>query len=385
MISCNVCSADLASPVYSGGNASSITTMNKVIEGETRIYHCGNCDHVQTEELPDLERFYAEEYSINEDSVEDDQLYEIRDGKEIYRSEHQAHILAQKLGLSGSGARKNLKILDYGCAKGATLRRLVEAGADIDPYLFDVTDKYESYWRNFPKPAKWASHAPDPAWAGTLDVVLSFYALEHIPDLSGVLSGIRSLLKPGGEFYFIVPNLYANWADFIVADHVNHFSRRSLTAMLAQAGFGDIEIDEEAHAAAFVVRSRSGERQEPAEIPGSDAAVADLAEFWSGARERIADQEREVPEDQQVAIYGAGIYGNFILSCLAHPERVACFLDQNRFLHGKELNGVRILHPDELPVDVAAVFVGLNPLNARRIIASVAGLQDRSLPCYFLN
>ncbi|WP_420408254.1 class I SAM-dependent methyltransferase [Hoeflea sp.] len=385
MIACNVCGSDLGTPVYSGGKSSSITTMNKVIEGQTRIYHCLNCDHVQTEELPDLVRFYAEEYSINEDSVEDDQLYEIRDGKEIYRSEHQARVLMQKLGLSGAGADQNLKILDYGCAKGATLRRLIEAGAEVDPYLFDVTDKYEGYWRNFPKPAKWASHQPDPAWAGTLDVVLSFYALEHIPDLSGVLAGIRALLKPGGEFYFIVPNLYANWADFIVADHVNHFSRRSLTAMLERAGFGEIEIDEEAHAAAFVVRSRSGAKQVAADIPGSGKAVADLAEFWSGAWKRVTDQEAELAPDQPIAIYGAGIYGNFILSCLANPGRVACFLDQNRFLHGKELNGVRIMHPDDLPDDVAAVFVGLNPLNARRIIASVSSLQERNLPCYFLN
>jgi hypothetical protein len=90
MMLCNVCHAELADPVYRGGENTSITTMNKVVSGQTRIFHCRTCDHVQTEELPDLARYYAEEYSINEDGVDDDQLYEIRDGKEIYRSEHQA-------------------------------------------------------------------------------------------------------------------------------------------------------------------------------------------------------------------------------------------------------------------------------------------------------
>jgi len=382
MTSCNVCSSDLGSPVYRGGERSSLTTMNKFVPGQTRIFHCRICDHVQTEELPDLERFYAEEYSINEAGVEDDQLYEIRDGKEIYRSEHQAAVALNKLDLTG-----HPKILDYGSAKGATLRRIVEASPNVEPYLFDVTDKYQSYWKNFPKPARWASHRPDPAWAGTLDAVLSFYALEHIPHLGEVLAEIRTLLRPGGTFYFIVPNLYANWADFIVADHVNHFSRRSLTMMLEAAGFSDITIDETAHASAFVVTCKAAdpETRTAEAIPGSKAAVEQLAAFWSTARERIAEQERGLDADARVAIYGAGIYGNFVLSCLSHPDRVACFVDQNRFLHGTKLNGLEIRKPDDAPGDLAAIFAGLNPLHARRILASVESLQSRNIPFFFLD
>lgn len=113
MMLCNVCHAELAGPVYRGGENTSITTMNKVVSGQTRIFHCRTCDHVQTEELPDLARYYAEEYSINEDGVDDDQLYEIRDGREIYSSEHQAAVLLSKIDL-----HNNPKVLDYGCAKG---------------------------------------------------------------------------------------------------------------------------------------------------------------------------------------------------------------------------------------------------------------------------
>jgi FlaA1/EpsC-like NDP-sugar epimerase len=184
-----------------------------------------------------------------------------------------------------------------------------------------------------------------------------------------------------------VPNLYANWADFIVADHVNHFSRGSLAMMLARAGFGDIEIDESSHASAFVVSCRRAEAatQTVPVAPAPSGAVEELARFWSTARQRISEQEGGLASDARFAIYGAGIYGNFILSCLANPDRVACFLDQNRFLQGKELNGVRIVHPADLPDDVAAVFVGLNPLNARQIISSVESLQSRNIPCYFLN
>ena len=311
MTLCNVCAAELGSPVYRGAENGSITTMNKVVAGQTRIFHCQVCDHVQTEELADLARFYAEEYSINEDGVEDDQLYEIRDGKEIYRSEHQASVLVDKIDL-----HKNPKVLDYGCAKGATLRRIVQARPEVEPYLFDVTDKYQAYWRDFPKPAKWASHVPDPAWSGTLDVVLSFYALEHIPHLGAVLAEIKALLKPGGVFYFIVPNLYANWADFIVADHVNHFSRRSLSTMLDRAGFGDIEIDEEAHASAFVVSCRAGGTVKSAasNIAGSAEAVRDLV---APAPVRIARAVADAAIVRDVAAFAALVVLATMLSVLS--------------------------------------------------------------------
>ena len=64
---------------------------------------------------------------------------------------------------------------------------------------------------------------------------------------------------------------------------------------------------------------------------------------------------------------------------------MACFLDQNRFLHGSDLNGVRIIKPEDCPEDTGTVFVGLNPLNARQIISSVESLQSRNLTFYFLD
>ncbi|MEQ8305214.1 MAG: hypothetical protein RIA09_01525 [Hoeflea sp.] len=67
--------------------------------------------------------------------------------------------------------------------------------------------------------------------------------------------------------------------------------------------------------AAFGVRSGSGAQQEAVDIPGSDTAVAGLAKFWSGARDRMDSRERELAADQEVAICGAGVYGNFILCC----------------------------------------------------------------------
>lgn len=380
---CNACGNGLGSPVFTGEESFSITTMNALISGQTSVRLCARCGHLQTRALPDLVRYYAEEYTINAGGVDDDQLYEVRDGREIYRSEHQATVLMEKLDLS-----RDLKVLDYGCAKGATLRRIVELCPNVQPYLFDVTERYLDFWKTFPGNPRFAVHKVDPAWKGTLDVVTSFYALEHIPGLAAAPKDFRDLLKPGGTLYFIVPNVYQNAADFIVADHVNHFSERSLQAMLTASGFRDIDVDATAHAAAFVVTCRKADRTvaAPSDWAASRAAeVAELVDFWGTAKKRIQAAEAVLPDAAKVAIYGAGIYGNFIRTCLQQPDRVVGFVDQNRFLHGRVVNGLSVSPPSELGKDVGALFVGLNPRIARKAMSELSTALGRDLPCIFLD
>lgn len=370
--------------MFESGEAKSLTTMNTLINGQTTVYFCETCHHTQTSELPDLEAFYATEYEISIDSEDDDQLYDVVDGKEVFRSEHQASVLMSKIDLS-----KYPKVLDYGCAKAPSLRKICAQIETLEPYLFDVTDKYVPFWEKFPNNPKWAAHTPDPAWAGKMDVVLSFYALEHIPHLHEILKDIKALLRESGFFYFIVPNIYQNAADFIVADHVNHFSHKSLWRLLADNGFVDIDIDAAVHASAFVVTARldklgEKEAKEPV-FENVRQQARDLAAFWSDVNSRITAFEQEVPHDVPLVIYGAGIYGNYILSCLKSPGRVSYFLDQNTFLHGRKVEGIPVIHPDNLPQTSAAVLVGLNPRNARRIIGDIAALNTETRSFLFLT
>lgn len=383
MTVCNVCGTSLGQPIYRSGGGVSLTTINTLLDGETEVFFCTGCGHVQTSELPDLARFYAEDYEINIEDDEDDQLYAVIDGKEVYRSQHQAAVLAEKLDLSGG-----TRVLDYGCAKAATLRQLKQRVPDIESHLFDVTDKYTGFWERFPEPKQFAAFTPDPAWQGRMDVVLSFYALEHIPDLAGILANIHGLLRPGGQFYFLVPNMYANVADFIVADHVNHFSRSSLTVMLRRAGFERIEIDDTAHAAAFVVTARAGQADADytqAPDDGLRDAAGKMAEIWTDMGRRIRAFEAGLDPDLPRFIYGAGVYGNFILSRLTHPDRVAGFLDRNRHLAGRVINGVTVRHPDAVADRDAAVLVGLNPAHARASIADVAALDGTGKTFFYLG
>lgn len=380
---CNVCSSALGMPIFKSGDQGSITTMNRMIEGRTQVYFCGACSHLQTSELPNLAEYYALEYEINTASEEADQLYKLVDGIPVYRADHQAKVLIDKIDMP-IGA----KVLDYGCAKSPTLRKVVEQRPDIKPYFFDVTDRYVGFWKGLPYQVEWATHQPNPVWNGQIDVVLSFYALEHVSDLAQGIKSIKGLLKPGGTFYFLVPNVYQNTADFIVADHVNHFSRGSLTRLLEMHGFGAIEIDASAHDAAFVVKTTllAKSVENLSVIHGVDdlrSRAQETADYWSGLAQRISKFEQE-NSGGRFAIYGAGFYGNYIASVLADPSRIVCFVDRNKHLQGTMIHDKPVCKPEDMPATVSHILVGLNPLVAKESIAAIEEWHSRNLSYFFL-
>lgn len=388
-LSCNVCGAALTHTLYESEGEQSLTSLCQVRPGVTRVYACGRCAHLQTEEMADAASFYESDYDILVHSEEEDQIYEVTpDGAQIYRTAHQVKILLDKLPMP-PGAR----ILDYGCAKSATIKSLLAQRPDLQPHLFDVSARYIPFWEKFIEAGRWAVHETPAEWQGHFDLVTSFFSMEHMVRPEESVRKMAAMLKPGGALYCIVPNVATNVADFIVLDHVNHFSAPSLQYLLQGAGLVVESIDDTAHRGAFVVVARRAAEPLLTALPaGFSQQVQDwlirlqgVASFWSNAATRVRQQEAELPPDAPVAIYGAGFYGAFVVSCLKDPQRVVCHLDQNIYLQGRELNGRPILAPAQLPTHIRHLWVGLNPAHARRIIAQVEALASRQLFYFFLE
>jgi hypothetical protein len=201
------------------------------------------------------------------------------------------------------------------------------------------------------------------------------------------------MLKPGGALYCIVPNVATNVADFIVLDHVNHFSAPSLSHLLSGAGLVVESIDDTVHRGAFVVVARRMAKADQTALSAEYSLdVQDwlsrfqgMASFWSKAAERVRSQEAQLPHGVETAVYGAGFYGAFVVSCLNEPQRVVCHLDQNVYLQGRDLNGRPILSPAQLPEHIQNVWVGLNPTHARQIVSQVGSLKARHMSFLFLE
>lgn len=376
---CNVCGSADTVEIYRSGNGRSLTSLCEVMPGEVRVWSCRSCSHLFGQPLPDTDAFYDTDYKILLAHEDEDQIYEVKGDTITYRTDHQMAVLMD-LAAPKDGAR----VLDYGCAKAAMAKRLKTARPDLSINLFDVSGMYEPYWEKFVRPDGTAIYETPEAWNGQFDLVTSFFAFEHIPDPAKSLAHVHALLADGGMFYAIVPDTFGNIADFVVIDHVNHFTRPSVHRLLSDAGFGDIAISDTLHRGALVFSARKGsassEAPETAEVL---ARSRDIAAYWQNINGRLRAAEATVTGE--AAIYGSGFYGSYILAQLRQPENVTCFLDKNPFQQGKTLFSKPVLSPDALPASTGAFYIGLNPSIARKTAEGLPFLHKDGVKTIFLD
>lgn len=356
---------ELLTPIFSSPSAQSITSLSRIVEGRTNVYCDPRIGHLQTNEMADINKYYSEEYQFFDESDEDDVLYKVIDNKKIFRQQHQVDTLISKIDF-----KPGMKILDFGCAKGTVLKRLHARRPDITPYLYDVSESYVHLWKNFAGPEQYSVYEPKKEWEGLFDIVTSFFAFEHTPDPLKELASIKRLLRPGGLIYMIVPNVYENGGDFIIADHVHHYSEISLTWMFAEAGFEIRTIDNASHYGAFVVIARNSNHQrvpfvpDPAELAKVNAEAHAMADYWQELQCRIRDFEKN-QTGRKAAIYGAGVYGTFIASSLDKLDSIDSFIDQNPLIEGKRILNKPVTSPAMIRKGIEVIYVGLNPRTAK--------------------
>ncbi|MDB5069495.1 MAG: hypothetical protein JWM87_606, partial [Candidatus Eremiobacteraeota bacterium] len=163
---CLVCGAPSGAPAYRFDGPASITSTARPVALPTVVFVCEVCAHVQTPPLDDLARYYDTAYNVRLESDAADDLYAVRDGVPVYRTEHQANVALDALALA-----QGASVLEYGCGKALTLRRMLELRPDLDGAVFDVSDAYRAAWDAFVPPHNQAAHDPPAAWNGRFDAV----------------------------------------------------------------------------------------------------------------------------------------------------------------------------------------------------------------------
>ncbi len=385
MRTCQVCQSDDLLPVYESTGETSITSLCELYPGRTRVFFCNGCGHLQSDEIPNIEKYYDQAYKILINDEEEDQIYKIENDRTIYRIQHQVDTLLRLIEIP-----KNARILDFGCAKSATMRKLIQSRPDVEHYLFDVSDMYIPFWDKFTPRSAQATYTLPPDWEGSFDIVTSFFSLEHTSDPTGMVRTIHSMLRDNGTIYIVIPYVDVNIADMVVFDHTNHFTITSMRVLLQSCGFSNIIIDTQSHDGAMIAIAHKKTGTNHTFIQPDSSLISDtrermlqIATYWNNIKNRIVEFEANT-DNKNCAIYGSGFYGAFIMSCLRNTDSVSCFIDRNPWRQGQTLNEKPIVSPDDLPEDVCHIYVGLRPEIARQNIAQVDALQSRKIEFFYL-
>ena len=96
-------------------------------------------------------------------------------------------------------------VLDLGCGRGGVVElfwRDVRLAAGLDP---DVPSLAEHRAPGMPVVRGRGEHLPFAA--GSFDLIVCLWVLEHLDEPEAVFKEVRRVLKPGGHFVFLTPNL----------------------------------------------------------------------------------------------------------------------------------------------------------------------------------
>lgn len=362
---CNVCGEE-TNILVKFDRKRSITSLGRILDASSQIFHCEKCSHCQTVPSIDLCEYYSNDYKTLSSSFDEDDLYAIQDGTPIYRNEHIAKTLIYKL---PQYAHNRVGVLDFGCGKSLAMKHFKRLSNNEDVYLYDVSQDYIQFWDSFIPSSQYSCFVLPEEWSEKFDLVTSFFSLEHVADPLSELRKIRNVLKKTGHLYIVVPNMYsANVADMLVIDHVQHYSESSMRHLMSKSGFSLIEADHQSHAQSSIYIAVPAKHIDNAthdynDIKSSIARCANIACFWQAVNTSIYDFETRL-QDAGVNCYyiaGAGIIGTHIYVQLQHPDRVAGFIDSNQFKQEKGWQKIKVFPPGLVNGNSStAVFSGFN-------------------------
>jgi SAM-dependent methyltransferase len=377
---CRVCQNDVGASIYASP-APAITSLATIVDAPTNVRVCSACGHCQSDDLPNLDAFYDTTYKISLASDDHDQVFEVRNGTPIFRTDRQAEVVGDLIDVK-PGAR----ILDYGAAKAATLRKIVARRPEVLPHVFDVSDDYRQHWASWLPNEASATYAIPSGWHGSFDIVTAHYVIEHVSNPVAVLADLRGLLVPGGKLFFSVPDWTQNTGDLLVADHANHFSETSIRMAAWRAGLHVDVLAANLLPAAFAVVCSLAQSAAPAtdRVESEVALARETCASWADMVTRL-DTAAALRGERSSAIFGAGFYGCLVHSRIGRHVPVCCFLDNNPHAWSLLQFGLPVRPPAELPRDVRTVYVGLNPSKARAIVAQTPALNRQDLDLVFLG
>ena len=284
-------------------------------------------------------------------------------------------------------------VVEIGCGKGDFLARMAELGGirgvGIDPTsiqsrLTGTAAERVRFINAFYGP----QHAEIPA-----DFVACRHALEHIPDVNGLLQTVHTAVGDREiAIFFELPETMrvlrevAYWD--IYFEHCNYFTPGSLARAFERNGFvvTDVRLDYDNQYLLLEARTKPQPHfSYAAQLDQAADVVRAAAGFERAIETRLAGWrgyfESARRSNKSVAIWGSGSKCVAFLSTIGVDEEIAFVTDVNPYRHGKFLvgTGKEIVPPQRLVEEPPDEVIVMNPVYEEEVemMLRAMGVQSR--------
>lgn len=220
------------------------------------------------------------------------------------------------------------KVVEAGCGQGEFLDLLASI-TDAQLVGYDPAYRSESDSKADVFPSL-LPHSDEPK----ADLVVNRMTLEHVANPKAFIQTQQSWLRPGGHLISQVPNAERMIGDQLVCDllyeHVNYFSKKSLTALMRNCGFTSVHVSTSFEKQHLNITASVGNETS---LEGPIENTYDIAEFAKSVtvfpkiwHDRLSS---EISGGNEVWVWGAGSRATAFMCNLVDPSIVKGVIDIN--------------------------------------------------------
>jgi SAM-dependent methyltransferase len=344
-----------------------------------RLLICRHCNATQSpaddQWFEEIREIYSDYQAYHQSGGVEQPVLDAATGELRRRSEVLLARLATLPGVPSSG-----KVVDVGCGTGATLNSFSKRGG-WRLYGLEIDTKNLASLRGIDGFEELYTCAPTDL-PGEFDLVTMVHSLEHFPDPLATLRDLLGKIAPGGRLFVEVPNAEANPFDYVIADHMMHFSPSSLSILADYAGFGIDCLSTNWVAKELSMTAQPRKNSAVANGQPSESKAAELVfrqidwlhRFVQAASEALADSG-------SFGLFGTSIAATWLCSILG--DGVSFFVEEDASRVGRRHMGRPVISPIEVAPG-SVVFMALTPQIATRIAGRLGSAPtDLRLPPSF--
>ena len=231
------------------------------------------------------------------------------------------------------------------------------------------------------------------------DLIAGNNVLAQVPDINDFVSGLKTLLKPGGvitiEFPHLLRLMEENQFDTIYHEHFSYFSFIAAEKIFSAHGLILFDVEElPTHGGSLRIYGRHADN---GTFPITDRALElherevnagfTKIEYYSEFGEQVKETKRKLlsflveakRKGKSIAGYGAPGKGNTLLNyCGIRTDFLDYTVDRNPYKHGKFLPGTHIpIYPPDKILETKPDYVFVLPWNFKEeIMIQMAGIRE---------